>query len=62
MSGKERNCYSGEVRFEMISLEARPNSRSGGYNSPNAARAWAYLTSITVRALYVLTLRYLSDN
>ena len=26
----------------------------GGYNSPNAARAWAYVTSIAVRVLALM--------
>ena len=46
--------------FQTISLEANINPWSGGYSSANAARAWAYLTSITVHVLYVFTRRCLS--
>ena len=42
--------------------EANINPWSGGYNSANAARAWAYLTSITVHVLSVCTRRRLSSS
>ena len=52
MAGQERNSFSEAVRV-TIHMRSLPNVRQGGYNSPNAARAWAFLTSVVVGDLAI---------
>jgi hypothetical protein len=43
----------GGIQFKLaLLLMASHYWLAGGYNSPNAARAWAYLTSIAVRGFF----------
>jgi hypothetical protein len=51
-NGRERSCFSAEViRFALL-FRLMLTRMLGGYNSPNAARAWTYLTSIAVSGSY----------
>jgi hypothetical protein len=54
MAGQERNSFSEAVRATIHTMPF-PNVRQGGYNSPNAARAWAFLTSVVVGDLAIGT-------
>ena len=56
-SGKKLLLGGGE-RFDIptCSLYCLFDAYKGGYKSPNAARAWAYLTSIAVIGLYSVIL------
>lgn len=51
-SGKKLLLGGGMCTPYFIMMPS-PNVRPGGYNSPNAARAWAFLTSILVGGLTV---------
>lgn len=57
-SGKKLLLGGGKTNISFYYLS--PIKFSGGYNSPNAARAWTYLTSIAVRTNSSSSIRLLN--
>lgn len=54
-SGHAKYCFSVGVGASFLNTNPRAGALSfiGGYNSPNAARAWTYMTSIAVGSVFV---------
>lgn len=52
VTGTVKSCCSVVVRYDFLFFPLKKISfDQGGYNSTNASRAWAFLTSVAVRIM-----------